>query len=45
MCKNQARVAQEKEKEASDRKKIVTEKEILACAMEEESKRMEKVAK
>lgn len=34
--KNQAGVAQEKEKEASDREKVATERDMLAGAMEEE---------
>ena len=45
MYKNQARVAEEKEKETSDREKVVTEREMLAHAMEEESRGREKVAK
>ena len=45
MYKNQARVAQEKEKEASDREKVATERKMLARAMEEESRGREKVAK
>ena len=45
MYKNQAKVAQEKEKETSDREKVVTEREMLAHAMEEESRGREKVAK
>ena len=45
MYKNQARVAQEKEKQASDRKKIVIETEMLACAMEEELRGREKVTR
>ena len=43
MYKNQARVAQEKEKEASDREKVATEREMLTCAMEE--KLRERIAK
>ena len=45
MYKNQAKVAQEKQKETSDREKVVTEREMLAHAMEEESRGREKVAK
>ncbi|KAK9998039.1 hypothetical protein SO802_017642 [Lithocarpus litseifolius] len=43
--KNEARVAQEKENEASDREKVATEREILARAMEEESRGRKKVVK
>ena len=43
MYKNQARVAQEKEKEASNREKVATEREMLTRAMEE--KLRERIAK
>ena len=45
MYKNQARVAQQKEKKASDREKVAIERKILTHAMEEESRGREKVVK
>ena len=45
MYKNQARVAQEKEKEASDREKASIEREKVAKEREEKARVRERIAK
>ena len=45
MYKNQARVAQQKEKKASDREKVAIERKMMTRAMEEELRGKEKVVR